>query len=309
MHRKTHAIVLGLATAAVVAALPSAAHARAAEPPVSALGELVSLGGDPWHPSSTLTVDVVNQGTARERGFFALTLPSTVKLDDAGACESLVEADGTWLCGGEELAPGAHHTYELPVSSATIEPAFGTSALGYVAGRTQDGRTARRTDFLISWPDKMPLRLAAKTSGVGTEVAVTVTNAGTFRIGGYSLMVNLPAGVRVTGPECHDAGRMDGQGCELFRDKPLAAGASDTFTVRFVVGDAPANVTFFLAPANRYTNPDTEVTLKLGCRRLGRGAAHPGRGAVRAGPPAPPLRGLTTALVPRASYPRVSTGR
>jgi hypothetical protein len=264
MHRKMNAIVLALTTVAAVAALPSAAQARAEGPPISAAAERVALGGDPWHPSSTLTVNVVNQGSSRERGFFTLTLPSTAKIDAAGDCESLVEADGTWLCGGEELAPGANHTYELPISSATIEPAFGTSSLGYVAGRTQDGRNGRRNDFLISWPDKMPLRLAAKTSGARTQVAVTVTNAGTFRIGGYSLMINLPAGVRVTGPACHDAGRMDGQGCELFRDEPLAAGASDKFTVSFALGGDPEKVKFFLAPSNRYTNKDTEVTLTLG---------------------------------------------
>ena len=110
----------------------------------------------------------------------------------------------------------------------------------------------------------LSLRLAAKASGAGTKVAVTVTNAGTFRIGAYSLMINLPDGVRVTGPACHDAGRMDGQGCELFRDEPLAAGASDKFTVNFALSGGPENVKFFLAPSNRYTNKDTEVTLKLG---------------------------------------------
>lgn len=264
MHRKTHAIVLALTTVAAVVALPSAAQARAESPPISAAAERVSLGGDPWHPSSTLTVKVVNRGSSRERGFFTLTLPSTAKIDAAGVCAPLAGADGTWACGGAELAPGANRTYELPISSATIEPAFGTSSLGYVAGRTEDGRSGRRNDFLISWPDKMPLRLAAKTSGAGTKVAVTVTNAGTFRIGGYSLMINLPAGVRVTGPACHDAGRMDGQGCELFRDEPLAAGASDKFTVNVALGGGPEKVKFFLAPSNRYPNKDTEVTLTLG---------------------------------------------
>jgi hypothetical protein len=256
----------GTAALAMLSLAPPAA-AREPEPPISALATRVALGGDPWRPTGTLRVEVVNTGTEPVAGSFVLHLPESVVPTRSPVCR---RADGphqpAWVCGGANLPAGGRKVYSVPVRSTLLEPTFGTQALGWVAGRTADGRQERQREFVIAWPDRLPLRLAA-TAGRWVDghvdVAVRVTNAGTFTLGGYSLNVRTPDGVRVTSPRCTDSGRMSGAGCEIFRGSRLKAAATDAFTVRLSVKPGKASVRLFLAPTNRYTNHDTVVTLRL----------------------------------------------
>lgn len=257
------------ALAAVAAALtvPSAASAAAPEPDIYARADQAFLAGDPWRPSGPLDVLVGNDGPTSAKAYFVLRLPSGAGLADGGSCRPSGGADAqSWVCGGAELAAGGRRTYRLMLVSTAGEPVFGVSAWGSVAGRSEDGTTEEAREFRISWPDRMPLRLRATAQPVvdgKTVLKVRVTNAGTFAIGGYSLNVATPAGVRVTAPACSDSGRMNGVGCELLRIRELAAGATDAFDVRLTVSGGPKTVRLYLAPDNRYTNEDTEVTLRL----------------------------------------------
>ncbi|MFF0173617.1 hypothetical protein [Micromonospora profundi] len=262
----------------------------AAEPTITARGDLVFLSGDPWHPSSALEVDVRNVGQTAAKGFFVLRLPPNVGLTRVGDCRPVDGADKTWLCGGAELAPGGARTYRLTVTSSASKPAFGVKAWGSVAGRDAAGVTDRFTDFRINWPDRTAVRLRATASPVvdgTTTVRVRVTNTGTFDIGGYSLNITTPAGVRVTAPACSDSGRMNGVGCEILRLRTIADGATDTFDVRLAVTEGTKIVKLSLAPGYRYTNKDTAVTLRLSA------AGGSGAGATTP-PPASPTATPTT---------------
>jgi len=247
---------------------PAAAGATASapEPTITARGDFVFLSGDPWHPSSPLEVDVRNVGGTAAKGFFVLRLPPNVGLTTGGDCRAVDGADRTWLCGGAELAPGGSRKYRLTVTSSAPKPVFGVRAWGSVAGRDAAGTTDEFSEFRINWPDRTSLRLRATASPVSnglTTVRVRVTNTGAFAIGGYSLNITTPAGVRTIAPACSDSGRMDGVGCEILRQRTIADGATDSFDVRLAVTGGTRTVTFSLAPGNRYTNKDTTVTLRL----------------------------------------------
>jgi LPXTG-motif cell wall-anchored protein len=259
-------IVLAAAAAAVVTpvfAFPSPASATPG--PITALPHKVALGGSPWLPSGELVVDVGNGG-AEQKGAFVVHLPHTVKLEPTKRCRAADGDGSTWICDTDTIPAGGSRTYTLAVTSTIPEPAFGISDEGWVEGRTTTGEASNRVEFTIAWPDKLPLRLAATSGPVKdgfADVEMRVTNAGTFTMGGYSLMVKFPKGLTVVSPRCDDSGRMDGVGCEIYRPGPLKAGATDRFTVRMKVTTAPVTVPLFLAPTNRYTNKDTKLDLTL----------------------------------------------
>ncbi|MGK5739005.1 LPXTG cell wall anchor domain-containing protein [Micromonospora sp. URMC 103] len=270
MIRLSRAAAAGALLALLVPAPSTAAPAPAASPDapgaVLAFADHVFLNGDPWRPSAPLTVTVFNEGQTATPGFFVLRLPPGVALTDRGNCRPAAGASATWTCGGAEVAPGGRREYRLTVTSSTAEPVFGVDAWGSVTGRDGTGVTTRTVDVRINWPDRTSLRLGATAAPVvdgQTTVAVRVTNAGTFAIGGYALNVTTPDGVRVIGPSCSDSGRMDGVGCEILRSGPVPAGAADRFAVRLAVTGGTRTVRLNLAPTERYTNRDTSVALRL----------------------------------------------
>ncbi|MFY1619927.1 LPXTG cell wall anchor domain-containing protein [Micromonospora sp. WMMD736] len=255
-------VLAGPAVAAPVLAAPTASTA----PTITARGDIVFLGGDPWAPSGPLGVTVRNTGSAAAKGFFVLRLPVDVDLLRGEDCEIVRGTPRTWLCGGAELPAGGERVYRLTIGSSASEPVFGVPAWGAVAGRDAAGVTDRFTDFRVNWPDRTSLRLRATADPVvhgTTTVRVRVTNAGTFDIGGYSLFVTTPAGVRVAAPTCADRGRMVGVACEVLRPNVLGDGVTDSFDVRLTVTGGTKTVQVSLAPTNRYTNKDTVTTLRL----------------------------------------------
>ena len=266
------------------------ATAGSAAPTIQARADIAFLSGDPWHPSGPLEVKVVNQGGAAAKGFFVLRLPQGADLTAGGGCRAGGGATRTWVCGGAELSAGGDRTYRLTVTSSAAQPVFGVTEWGSVAGQDATGRADRPTDFRINWPDPTTLRLRAAAGPVVDGVAtirVLVMNTGTFDIGGYSLNVATPDGVRVTAPGCSDSGRMNGVGCEILRERRLADGATDSFDVRVATTGGTKSVRLWLAPTNRYTNQDTSVTLRL------TGGGSGGGGATTA-PPADPTTPATT---------------
>nr|WP_236647154.1 hypothetical protein [Micromonospora acroterricola] len=303
-----------LATPAVAgpASAPAAAGVTvgAAEPTIIARGGLVFLNGDPWRPSGQLEVDVINEGGTTAKGFFVLRLPQGVDLTSAGTCRGVDGAERTWLCGGAELPAGGRRTYQQSVRSSAAEPVFGVQAWGSVAGRDAAGRTDRPTDFRINWPDRTSLRLRATAGPVADGVAtirVRVTNSGSFDLGGYSLNVATPDGVRVTAPACSDSGRMNGVGCEILRTRTVADGATDSFDVRVTVTGGTKTVRLWLAPVNRYTNKDTSLTLRLAGGGSGGGdATTPPPPADPTAAPATPTPALRSCPVPGRPAPRTA---
>ncbi|MFI7545601.1 hypothetical protein [Actinoplanes sp. NPDC049599] len=268
MHRTLRIAALGFALTAATLAVPTAALAAPtpAAGEISALADNTPLGGNPWSPGATTHVNVHNGGETAAKGYFLVTLPKGTELGATDICEPATPGDAlNWVCGGDEVPAGGNKDYLIRVNSILDEPAFGTSALGYVTGRTADGQLGNRKDFLISWPEKMPLRLAVKagkTVDGKTQVKVKATNAGTFAIGGYTLDIHTPDNVTVD-DSCGPVPALDGIGCRVTRQKTLAAGATDTFTVTVTVQGGKTPVGFVLTPAQRYTNKDTKATLKL----------------------------------------------
>lgn len=259
--------VLAGPAAAAPTASPTASPSETAVSTITARGDLVFLGGDPWSPSGPLEVSVRNSGTTAAKGFFVLRLPDNVDLTSGGDCRAVTGTPRNWLCGGAELPAGGERVYRLTVASSAAEPVFGAQAWGSVAGRNAAGVTDGFTDFRINWPDRTSLRLRATAAPVvdgTTTVRVRVTNTGSFDIGGYSLAVTTPTGVRVTAPACSDSGRTNGAGCEIPRTAVLADGATDSFDVRLAVTGGEKTVRLSLTPATRYTNRDTTLTLRLG---------------------------------------------
>lgn len=294
-------------------AAPAAAPAASAAPAITARGDIVFLGGDPWSPSGPLEVTVRNPGSATAKGFFVLRLPVDVDLLLGEDCQLVRGAPRTWLCGGAALPAGGERVYRLTIGSSASEPVFGVQAWGAVAGRDAAGLTDAFTDFRINWPDRTALRLRATADPVvdgTTTVRVRVTNAGTFDIGGYSLFVTTPAGVRVAAPTCADRGRMVGVACEILRPNVLGDGVTDSFDVRLTVTGGTKTVQVSLAPTNRYTNKDTASTLRLnGSGGSGAGDATtppPAGGAVTPSPTATasPTVSVTSSTPGAAQLPR-----
>ncbi|MCG5446268.1 LPXTG cell wall anchor domain-containing protein [Micromonospora sp. NIE79] len=290
MNRPLRSGILGAAVLALSAlTTPTVAGAAAAKPTVSpsttagsaaptilARGDIAFLSGDPWQPSGPLEVKVINEGGTAAKGFFLLRLPPDADLTAGGDCRAGDGATRTWVCGGAELPAGGDRTYRLTVTSSAAQPVFGVTEWGSVAGRDATGREDRPTDFRINWPDRTTLRLRATAGPVvdgAATLRVRVTNTGAFDIGGYSLNVATPDGVRVTAPGCSGRGRMHGVGCEILRERRLASGATDGFDVRVAATGGTTSIRLWLAPTNRYTNRDTSVTLRLTSGGSGGGGA------------------------------------
>ncbi|SCF29618.1 LPXTG cell wall anchor domain-containing protein [Micromonospora chokoriensis] len=283
-------------------ATPTASPSHTVAPTITARGGLVFLGGDPWSPSGPLEVSVRNSGITAAKGFFMLRLPESVDLTSGADCRADADTPRTWLCGGAELPARGERTYRLTVLSSHAEPVFGVKAWGSVAGRNATGITDGFTEFRINWPDRTSVGLRATATPVvdgTTRVRVRVTNTGSFDIGGYSLAVTTPAGVRVTAPGCSDSGRMNGVGCEILRPIVLTAGTIDSFDVHLTVTGGEKTVRLSLTPAQRYTNRDTTVTLRLG----GTG----GSGAGDTPTPSPDPTATAATPSPSASVPSAST--
>jgi LPXTG-motif cell wall-anchored protein len=272
MNRLIATAAIGLATVAAALSVPSAAGAAptssAAPGPISATAEPINFDGDPWAPSGTLSVTVHNGSGRAVRGHFLLEVPMSAHLVDREHCRLSEDDDYTFVCGGALLEAGADKTYRMQVRSDLDGVQFDTSIRGRVVGIELGGERGVPADFAINWPRKVPLRLAAaegSTVGRRTTVEATVTNAGEFAIGGYSLGVRLPKGAKTVGANaCKNVIRFDGPICELYRGKGLKAGAVDTFTLTTDVVGGPKKITFYLAPVERYPNKDTSVTLTLG---------------------------------------------
>jgi LPXTG-motif cell wall-anchored protein len=268
MNRALRAAVFGLA--AVAAALSVPAGATAAPKPSADLGPIsatagpLDFEGNPWAPSGTLAVTVHNGSHKALKGHFLLQLTESAYLVP-GQCKTFKDDDYSFVCGGDLLGAGADKTYRLRINSDVDGVQFEASDKGRVVGIELEGGRGAPDDFAINWPRRMPLSLVvAQASAVGgkSKVDVTVTNQGTFAIGGYSLAVRLPKGVSVAG--CDTKLKREGASCEVYRGKGLKAGAVDRFSLTTTVGSGPKNVTFYLTPGDRYTNEDTSVTLALG---------------------------------------------
>ena len=134
-----------------------------------------------------------------------------------------------------------------------------------------------------------------------------VTNTGTFDIGGYSLNITTPTGVRVTAPACSDSGRMNGVGCEILRQRVLADGATDSFDVRLTVTGGTKSVRLSLAPTNRYINRDAATTLRLGGRAVPVPATPPPHPRHPADPTTPASTAPATPGPEAAELPRTGT--
>ncbi|MBM7493091.1 LPXTG-motif cell wall-anchored protein [Micromonospora luteifusca] len=293
-----------LAGPAAAAPAPTASPSATAAPTVTARGDIVFLAQDPWFPSGPLEVTVKNPGATAAKGFFVLRLPNSVEPTSGGDCKAISGTPRSWLCGGAELPAGGERAYRLVVTSSAPKPVFGVSAWGSVAGRDAAGVTDQFTDFRINWPDRASLRLRATAAPVVdgmTTVRVQVTNTGTFDIGGYSLNITTPAGVRVTAPACSDSGRMNGVGCEIPRRRVIADSATDSFDVRLTVTAGTKTVQLSLAPTDRYTNKDSALTLRLG------GTGGSGAGDATTPPPADPTATPTPTPTPTPTTVGTST--
>ncbi|MBQ1036618.1 hypothetical protein [Micromonospora sp. C81] len=77
--------------------------------------------------------------------------------------------------------------------------------------------------------------------------------------------------------------------CEILRPNVLADGATDSFDVRLAVTGGTKTVKVSLSPANRYTNKDTALTLRLN----GSGGQVPATPPPRQRPLRPPRRAGT----------------
>jgi LPXTG-motif cell wall-anchored protein len=290
MHR--FPALAALAAAAVTPVLALAGPAAAAPPaadqgPVSALAEKVFLGGDPWAPRGELTVSVRNGSEHQDRGRFLLHLPQTARLTPNQPCVLFDWNKSLWLCEGGTLEAGESRTHTLTVQSVVNAPVFDIVDQGHVQGYSDMNETSKPISFPIAWPARLPLKLAAtagRVTGGAVDVAVRVTNAGSFTLGAYSVNVKTPAGVRVASPACSDTNHNVPAGCELYRTRQLAAGATDRFTIRLTVPATPVTVQLVLEPSARYTNKDTTVSLTL-------------NGAAATTPPAP---AATTPAAPAA---------
>lgn len=264
----------------------TASAASAADTPavIEAVPQDVTLDQDPWVPTGDLAVVVRNHGPGTADGQFVLHLPNGVELAPGTGCR---RADGphqpAHICGGTPLKVGATATYRVKLRSTTGEPVFDVRVDdGWVEGKNPLGGHGTRRGFTVNWPAKLPVRLAATVgprTGGHVDVDVRVTNAGRTALGGYSLNVTTPAGVRVLSPTCSDSGRMNGVGCELYRAGQVAPGGTDAFRVRLAVGDNARSVQLRLAPTNRYSGGDTQVTVKVG----GKATASPAVSAAAAG--------------------------
>jgi hypothetical protein len=268
-------------TAALVGVGPGTATAAGAKARIEASPQRVALDGNPWVPTGHLAVVVKNHGPGTARGHFLVHLPNGVDLARRSGC---TRADGphqpAYVCGGKSLRAGATATYRVALRSTTAQPVFGVRARGWVEGKNLRGAHGKRKAFAITWPARLPVRLAVTAgprTGRHVDVAVRVTNAGRATLRGYSLNVTTPAGVTVVAPACSTSGRMNGVGCEVYRSRPVRAGRTDAFTVRLAVGDVPRTVRLFLAPGNRYLNRDTSVAINVGGARAARPAAVPAR--------------------------------
>ncbi|WP_326564342.1 LPXTG cell wall anchor domain-containing protein [Micromonospora peucetia] len=245
--------------------IPTPTPTAAVKPTLIARASLVSLSGDPWRPSGSLEVSVINRGKAAAKGFFVLRLPPGLDVTSGGDCRG-AGSPRTWICGGTEVPAGGRREYPLTLRSTAAKPVFGVQKWGSVAGRDAAGDTESPTDFRINWPDRTSLRLRATASPVNDGsmgVTARVQNTGTFAIGGYSLNVVTPKGVQVIWPLCSDSGRMAGVGCEILRSNVLKAGATETVHIRLAVIGGGKIIRVYLAPTNRYTNKDTSVTLHV----------------------------------------------
>ncbi|WP_030489458.1 LPXTG cell wall anchor domain-containing protein [Micromonospora chokoriensis] len=300
------ALLLAPTLAGPAVAAPAASPSPKAAPTITARGDIVFLGKDPWSPSGPLEVTVKNPGSTAAKGFFVLRLPRNADLT-LGDCRTVQGTPRTWVCGGAELPAGGERVYRLVVASTAAEPVFGVQAWGSVAGRDAAGVTDEFSDFRINWPDRTSLRLRATAGPVvnaTTTVRVRVTNTGTFDIGGYAIVITTPTGVRVAAPACSDTGRMVGVGCEILRPSGLADGATDSFDVRLTVTGGTKTVKLSLAPANRYTNKDTALTLRLsGAGGSGAGDATPPPSAGPTATPTPTAT-ATTSTPDAAQLPR-----
>jgi hypothetical protein len=273
MNRIIRVAALGLAaavaTSSAVLTAPSVAAARGSSAPdgaISALADLALLAGNPWRPGADTDVVVRNDGPVDARGFFLLTLPEGVELGATDGCDTIpAGGDQTWVCGGDRISAGGSRTYPIRVNAQAEPPEFGVQRYGYVTGRDEQGRLGRRTGFRITWPDRTELRLTAAKGSIAdgaAKVAVRVSNAGSFPIGGYSLVVETDTGMRVISKGCASVGADPGP-CRIDRNAMLEAGATDRFTVTLAPapGDRPQSVHLLLTPSDRYTNPDTTATL------------------------------------------------
>ncbi|GAA1502062.1 hypothetical protein GCM10009827_013070 [Dactylosporangium maewongense] len=266
-------MLLRIGTAAVALAATalfvSPAAAAPAEGPIDAISGKVGLSGDPYTPSAVAEIGVINSGATALEGRFILELPTGSVTVEPGQCDTGTKA-GTWICSAGTVAPnvGNPKTVGIKIRSTTGEPVFQVSTLGYLQGMAPDGTLGRRNDFVVAWPDKGPLRLSAQAGPVSdghVDVAVRVTNAGSFTFGQYYLVAYTPGGVRAVSPACTASGRIPAeQGCEIHRTGPFAAGAQDTFTIRLSVPAKRSEVELVLTPTNRYTNKDTKVKLTVG---------------------------------------------
>jgi len=268
MRRTLRSTAVTFALTATALAVPAAAHAAPAPAPgdISAVADDAPFSGNPFGPGANSTVRVHNGGTEAAKGFFLVSLPKGTELGATDICEQVTKGDTlNWICGGEEVPAGGDTEYLIRVNSALKTPGFGKTALGYVTGRTEDGRLGRRNDFLISWPDQMALRLAVtkgKPAKGVTKVKIKATNTGSFAIGGYALDIYAPSTVRVD-DSCSYIPELEDIGCRVTQPRTLPAGATDTFTVTVTVKGGKTPVDFVLMPTQRFTNKDTNATLTL----------------------------------------------
>ncbi|MEV0152293.1 LPXTG cell wall anchor domain-containing protein [Micromonospora sp. NPDC050686] len=286
--------------AATTSASPVAAATATAIPadaPIQALPDLVFLSGDPWSPTDDLGVTVRNTGSTPARGWFLVQVPTTLAIGTGDAdCRALPgEGDHRALCGGKVLTAGGSRTYHLKLRSTARTPIFDRSDWGAVTGRTDSGVSGLKREFRINWPSRTALRLTGTVgpqAGATVTVTVRVTNLGDFAVSAYSLLLRTDSNLLT--PSCRRPSR-EGDSCEIYREAKLAAGATDTVRLRFRPTSGMGTLRLQLAPAQRYTNRDTTLTLTL-----------PVAGGPSAGPSASPSAGPSAS--PSASpSPRLTT--
>ncbi|MFC0006214.1 LPXTG cell wall anchor domain-containing protein [Micromonospora siamensis] len=226
---------------------------------------LVFLNGDPWSPMGDLNVTVRNTGSTPGRGFFLVDVPTKLIIGKGDAdCMAEGGRDKEQvLCRTAVLPAGGSRTYHLRVRSMVTPPIFDHTEFGSVTGRTEDGVSGRTESIKVNWPSRAALRLrgsvAPHADGTST-VTIKVTNASSFTVGAYSLMLRTNA--ELLSPTYREPSR-EGDSCEIYRDVKLAAGATDTFQLRFGPSPGLGTLRLILAPQQRYTNQDINLTLHL----------------------------------------------
>ncbi|HEX5741326.1 MAG TPA: hypothetical protein VFY17_07205 [Pilimelia sp.] len=275
MNRALRASAFAAAFATAVVSAPGLASANAAGDPVTATAKSVALGKNPWAPFARLPIALTNPNETATPATFQLLLRGPVGIRPDQRCKSVnvgqlsnvpTGATAAYECTAGRLPGKSAREAALRLVSTADDPVFGIVGAGWTRGVSATGQVGKATEFAIGWPAKTPVRLAAaasrnKDGAVG--VNVIITNAGSATLSGYSVVMKAGTGATPTSKACRKTPEAGAGACEVRRGREIAAGASESFTVKFSVPGRAAEVELWLAPGNRHPNEDRTAKVVL----------------------------------------------